>query len=186
MYNAFEGLATSSAWPRQHEFSQVTNNEASVFHEQTLIRAKMVSPHDRLPISRDDSTPRSRSSGRQLSIPMGRLRHACCGHDTTCTPWWPCALFYHHPLSRSFRCDLSMDRRSVHPRPRRILHLLASWNPPYGKFWPIGNVKCCHEREAPARDAVVHLQLATIPLVVTLAVVVIGRRTVQLRAVCLL
>jgi hypothetical protein len=30
------------------------------------------------------------------------------------------------------------------------------------------------------------LQLAAMPLVVTLAVVVIGRRTVQLRAVCLL
>jgi hypothetical protein len=51
MYNAFEGLAASSAWPRQHEFSQVTNNEASVFHERTLICAKMFSPHDRLPIT---------------------------------------------------------------------------------------------------------------------------------------
>jgi hypothetical protein len=73
MYNAFERLAASSAWPRQHEFSQVTNNEASVFHERTLIRAKMFSPHDRLPITW--KTPhRDRSSERQLSIPMGRLR----------------------------------------------------------------------------------------------------------------
>jgi hypothetical protein len=51
MDNALEGLAASSAWPRQHEFSQVTNNEASVFHGRTLIRAKMFSPHDRLPIT---------------------------------------------------------------------------------------------------------------------------------------
>ena len=48
MYDAFEGLATSSARPRQHHFSQVSNNEASVFHRQTLIRAKLLSPHDRV------------------------------------------------------------------------------------------------------------------------------------------
>jgi hypothetical protein len=45
MYDAFERLAASSARPRQHEFSQVSNNEANVFHRQTLIRAKLPSPH---------------------------------------------------------------------------------------------------------------------------------------------
>jgi hypothetical protein len=45
MYNAVEGLAASSARTRQHRCSQVSNNEASVFHRQTLIRAKLLSPH---------------------------------------------------------------------------------------------------------------------------------------------
>lgn len=45
MYNAVEGLAASSARTRQQRCSQVSNNEASVFRQQTLIRAKVLSPH---------------------------------------------------------------------------------------------------------------------------------------------
>jgi hypothetical protein len=71
MYNAFTGLAASSARTRQHRCSQVSNNEASVFPRQTLIRAKMASPHSIVVDPGVDSRHRSlhnRSFGRQRSI----------------------------------------------------------------------------------------------------------------------
>jgi len=84
MYNAFEGLAPSSARPRQHEYSQasqVSNNEGSVFHTQTLIRAKMSSPHDVLSIL--GSTP---DSDRGTHLFLWTSAVVFHGTSTTRTP----------------------------------------------------------------------------------------------------
>lgn len=85
MYNAVEGLAASSARTRKQRCSQVSNNEASVFHRQTLIRAKVLSPHAIVVDPGVDSRQRSlriRSpSDVSRRFTMGCPRHAYCGHD---------------------------------------------------------------------------------------------------------
>jgi hypothetical protein len=81
MCNAFERLAAFSARPRQHAFSQVTNNEASVFHERTLIRAKMFSPHDRLPIT--SKTPHRDRAPLDVSCRFPWEDHDTEAADTT-------------------------------------------------------------------------------------------------------
>lgn len=78
MYNAFRGLATSSARPRQHDFSQVSNNEASVFHGQTLIRAKMSFSTRSLSIL-GSTSDRDRGAQHPGSTPL----------DVSCVGWKP-------------------------------------------------------------------------------------------------
>lgn len=118
MYNAFTGLAASSARTRQQRCSQVSNNEASVFRRQTLIRAKMLSPHAIVVDPGVDSRQRS----LRIRFPwtsavdyhgMSTTRILL---DATYTWRWLCALIY-LSSSRPSRCELGIEKMHYSSKP---------------------------------------------------------------------
>ena len=127
MYNAFTGLAASSARTRQQRCSQVSNNEASVFHRQTLIRAKMLSPHAIVVDPGVDSRQRS----LRIRFPwtsavdyygMSTTRILL---DATYTWRWLCKLIY-LSSSRPSRCELGIEKNALLVQARGATQLLSS------------------------------------------------------------
>jgi hypothetical protein len=189
MYNAAKKLAASSARTRQQRCSQVSNNEASVFHRQTLIRAKMISPHQIVVDPGVDSRQRS-LRGRFLPSPRwtSAVDLPWHVHDTHA------AGTTYSTHGGGYVHSYSATRRAAPPAAnwasRDALSSKAAEPPAFASWSSLGNIAHAArfgrnetliaglKLEAPARNAVVQLRLDAMPLVVTLAVGAIGRQHV--------